>query len=77
MIGFYHYIDDQSKNKLKLPPNVIDYYDQNKLFQQFSKLQLGILENTELGPITEYNPYNSDVKNAEIYQTVYIAARKG
>lgn len=77
LVGFYHYIDNQAKNKSKLPPNVIAYYDHNKLLQQFSKLQLGILESTDIGPITEYNPYNSDVKNAEIYQTVYIASRKG
>lgn len=76
LVGFYHYIDNQAKHKLKLMPNVVDYYNKDKLLEKFTDLKLNILENTEIGPVDEYNPYNSDVKDIDIYQTVYIASKK-
>ncbi len=77
LVGTYHYFDKKSKDFESLLPEKKEVYNREKNLERLEDASFEKLEITDTGPIIENNPFNLDIRNRELYMTVYAGRKKG
>jgi DNA-binding transcriptional MerR regulator/uncharacterized protein YbaR (Trm112 family)/ubiquinone/menaquinone biosynthesis C-methylase UbiE len=77
LVGTYPYFDIKSKDYYNLPIETRNYYNRDKLLEKLDNLDYIRTEVEAIGPIVENNPYNLDIKDKELYCTIYAGQKKG
>lgn len=77
LIGTYHYFNGEANGSGGLSTNLKEAYNKEKNFKKLKDAGLDTLETMDIGPITEDNPYNLEIKNKELYMTIYAGINKG
>lgn len=76
LIGTYPYFDIKSRDYSSLPMETKEYYNRDKLLENLDNLGYVRTEIEDIGPIIENNPYNLDIKDKELFCTVYSGQKK-
>ncbi|WP_410772079.1 MerR family transcriptional regulator [Fontibacillus sp. BL9] len=75
LIGAYPHLGKQCKDYLHVPLELRDLFNRDKMLEKLHHLNFAELDVSELGPITENNPY-IDIQGKEQYLTLYVGKKK-
>ncbi len=75
LIGAYPHLGSQCKDYLHVPLKLRELFNRDKMLDKLQQLNFTELDVSELGPITEDNPY-IDIQGKEQYLTLYVGKKK-
>jgi DNA-binding transcriptional MerR regulator/SAM-dependent methyltransferase len=76
LVGAYPHFGIGSKNFHGIQPEGRDYLKKAKVLEKLNDLSFLRIDVTDIGPIIENNPYNIDIRDKELYLTIY-SGQKG
>jgi len=78
--GFYtaafNYIDQNSNGNLKLPDNIKDYFNKEKMLKKLTATNLIEVNVTDIGPISTDGEYDINIKDMLTYKATYIGNKQ-
>lgn len=75
LVGAYPHLGPYCKDYLHVPLKLRDLFNWDKMLCKLQQLNFTELDVSELGPITEDNPY-IDIQGKEQYLTLYVGKKK-
>lgn len=71
--GLYNFLGTNSCNLASEKAN--NYYNKHFYLKKFNKYNLKVLGSTDVGPIEGESIFNSEIKGAELYQSIYACKK--
>ena len=75
-VGTYPYFDANAIGNTKLPANIREYHSKSRMLEKLHDSYLTSLDITDIGPIIQGNPYDTDMKDINLSQTVYAGRKR-
>ncbi len=67
LAGVYPYFKPRSENALSVPLHIRDYLNKDHLHDMLSELGIVKMQDLDIGPVVENNPYETDIRGKELF----------
>ncbi|SHN69338.1 MerR family transcriptional regulator [Desulfitobacterium chlororespirans] len=71
LTGVYPYVKPRSQNALVVPSPIRDYLNKEHIHDKLSELGVMKMRDSDLGPVVENNPYETDIRGKELFFNIF------